>query len=415
MNPVVELITFGPSQALRVTPPQNVARVATHFILLLDISESMLDGNKLENCKKCASLIVNFMTPEDRISLITFGEDAELHLKYTPAEESNKEAIKGTIQSIVCNGCTNLSAGLGYVRDVCEGTLKTGLLILTDGHANRGVHSAPELRQMIRSLSDRFSNLSVHCVAYGHDHNTDLLKGIAEDTQGSYNIVNTIEDTAFAFGETLGGLMSCAYQNVVVQVPSGSVVHGPYKIVNNTVRIGDVYAGTKPMILLDMTSLDVTVTGMTLPDLESWSVKPTVVALQGRDKDIELTKLRYTCTHIITRIRKGERDLLRVVDDFENALKDEFFTGHPVANLLKSEVETLRSMIRMAQGGNLDHHTHAIATQLQTSLGGGRGFSSPSAGGGRQRSNTHEDPSDAFQNEAQSALATLMRSASQEP
>jgi len=410
MNPVVELITFGTSYALRVTPPQNVARVPTHFILLLDVSESMLEENKLENCKKCASLIVNFMTPEDRISLITFGENAELHLKYTPAEESNKEAIKGTIQSIECNGCTNLSAGLGYVREVCEGTLKTGLLILTDGHANRGVSSSSELRQMIRSLSDRFSNLSVHCVAYGHDHNTDLLKGIAEDNQGSYNIVNTVEDTAFAFGETLGGLMSCAYQNVVIHVPSGSVVHGPYKIVNNTVRLGDVYAGTKPMILLDMPSFDVTVSGMTLPDLEPWTVTPTVVALQGRDKDIELTKLRYTCTDIITRIRNRERGLTRIVDDFENALKDEFFNGHPVASLLKSEIKTLRSMIE----NGLDHQTTVFATQLQTSLGGGRGFSSPSA---RRRHSVceNDDPSDAFQNEAQTVMASLMRSASQQP
>jgi hypothetical protein len=410
----IELITFGASQALRVTPPQNVARVATHFILLLDVSESMLEENKLDNCKKCASLIVNFMTPEDRISLITFGEDAELHLKYTPAEESNKEAIKGTIQSIESNGCTNLSAGLGYVREVCEDTLKTGLLILTDGHANRGVSYSAELRQMIRTLSDRFSNLSVHCVAYGHDHNDGLLKGIAEDNQGSYNIVNTVEDTAFAFGETLGGLMSCAYQNVVVHVPSNSVVHGPYKIVNNTVRIGDVYAGTKPMILLDMPSLDVTVSGMNIPSLEPWTVTPTVVALQGRDKDIELTKLRYTCTHIITRIRNRERGLTRVVDDFESALNDDFFNGHPVAKLLKSEIKTLRSMIE----NGIDHQTSVVATQLQTSLGGGRGFSSPTT---RRRNSSigcapvQEDPSDAFQNQAQSAMASLMRSASQQP
>ena len=209
--------------------------------------------------------------------------------------------------------------------------------------------------------------------------------------------------------------MSCAYQNVVVQVPSGSIVHGPYKITNNTVRIGDVYAGTKPMILLDMPSLDVTVRGMTLPDLESWTVTPTVVALQGRDKDIELTKLRYTCTHILTRIRNGERDLSRVVDDFENILKDEFFTGHPVANLLKAEVETLRSLIQNTQNGHLDHHATVLAAQLQTTISTARGFSS--AGGGRRHrsGSAHEDPSEAFQNDAQTVMASLMRSASQQP
>lgn len=132
-----EFLTFPPSSdasvraAIRITAPETVTRIPTHFILLIDVSESMLDERKLENVKRCSSLLLNFLKEDDTISLISFGEDAKLHLNHVSADEGNKATIKQAIQNLQCSGCTNLSAGLGYVRTVCEGqSQKTGLLLL---------------------------------------------------------------------------------------------------------------------------------------------------------------------------------------------------------------------------------------------------------------------------------------------
>jgi hypothetical protein len=353
----------------------------------------MLDDRKLEHVKRCASLLLQFMKEDDRISLISFGEDAELHLKSVPADQGNKSVIQQSIQSLECRGCTNMSAGLGYVRTACEtSNLKTGLLLLTDGHANRGVSSPSELRSIMSTLCSTFPNLSCHCVAYGSDHNEDLMRAFAEDNRGSYNVVTTLEDTAFAFGDTLGGLMSCVHQNVQIEVPIGTEVLGPHKYTERNERLwislGDVYAGTKPLVLfhLPCNDMNIRVHGMSLPDLQSWTIEPIPQTCTTRQKDVHLTQLRYMCTHILEGLNtwysktiQQQEKLKRGIETFKESVNDTFFDGDPIANLLRSELSVINDLLRRAESGDMDHQTHCITTQHITSIGLGRGFSSPMA------------------------------------
>lgn len=457
-TPVIEFLTLRPVLtgqsmvpcAVRLNAPAAVDRIPTHFVLLLDVSESMMDARKLENCKRCATLMLDVMTGEDRISLITFGEEAQVHLKRVPADDAHKQVIISTIKSLRVNGCTNLSAGLGYVHEVCEDdTLKIGLLILTDGHANRGVSDPTGLRSIVGGLRTALPSLSVHCVAYGSDHNEHLMRGIAEDCQTSYNVVNTVEDTAFAFGETLGGLMSCVYQNCAIKVPPGSKVRGPHKILDNSIRIGDVYAGTKPLVLVDIPSEAVNlvdgleVVGMRLPDMSRWSVHPIQTLLAERDKDIELTGHRYTCADILRDIQNwrgldtAARDAFEArIAEFENAVGEPFYNGHPVATLLRGEVAEMRQLLQSARTGYLSHAEQVTAAQHLTSVGLARGFSTPLAPRAPQRrgprvafagnvSPTADEeenptgppppmtaPTSAFANDTQSRIANMLRASS---
>ena len=47
----------GPA-ALKITVPQSDVRIATHFIALIDVSESMQDMSKLTHVKHCMSLLL---------------------------------------------------------------------------------------------------------------------------------------------------------------------------------------------------------------------------------------------------------------------------------------------------------------------------------------------------------------------
>ena len=430
--------------AIRFKAPADVERIPTHIILMVDISESMMDEHKLENVKKCCELLLTFLNETDKVSLITFGDTAKLHLKCVVATEANKTAAQHSIKNLVCDGCTNLSAGLGYVDEVCaESTLKTGLLILTDGHANRGVTNAETLRGIISGLRERNTNMSLSCVAYGHEHNAELLQTLAEDAQGAYTIVRSIEDTAMAFGDTLGGLMSCAFQNVELDVPKDTIVHGPYKttVVNERlkIQIGDVYAGTKPLVLLDIPtavvqSVDTILLRATkLPELTAIRCSLLAEELAERDIDIEITRHRYTCAKILSSIRGWstlgliERDGLPVqIDVLETALGDTVFDGHPVANLLRNEITILRTTLDRARMRMLCAEDHTTLAQHVTTVALGRGFSSPmhirSARGHTWSASSAApaDPTDidettnAFQNPLQAVMSVAMRTASQQ-
>jgi hypothetical protein len=434
------------SCAVRLKAPADVARIPTHIILMIDISESMLDDHKLENVKKCCELLLTFLNETDRVSLITFGETAKLHLKYIAATEANKTAAQQTIKNLLCDGCTNLSAGLAYVDEVCrESTLKTGLLILTDGHANRGVSDANALRGIVGGLRERNTNLSLSCVAYGDNHNADLLRNLAEDAQGAYTIVRSMEDTAMAFGDTLGGLMSCAFQNVQLNVPKDTVIHGSYKTTLDEdrlkIHIGDVYAGTKPLVLLDIPTVvvravdTVLLRGTKLPELSTFHCSLIADDLDERDIDIDITRHRYTCAKILNSIRSWsslgltERDGLGAqIDALASALRDTVFDGHPVANLLRSEIVVLRLALERARLHVLGTEDHTMLTQHVATVALGRGFSSPmhvrsvrppqnvwSAASAEAADPTGIDEnSNAFQNPVQAMMSVAMRTASQQ-
>jgi hypothetical protein len=446
--------------AIRLRAPQNVNQIATHFILLCDVSESMNDENKLNNIKKCAELVVGVLTDQDSMSLITFGDSATLHFNKVKADESNKAIMCSALKGLRCDGCTNLSAGLGYVREVCVGSdQKTGLLILTDGHANRGIYEPSALAHLVQGLRTDFPSLSVHCVAYGTTHNADLLGGIAQESQGTYAIVNTIEDTASVFGDTLGGLMSCVMQNGCVIVPEASIVHGPQKVVRENgickIELGDVYAGTSPLILVDIPEEFVggaeciTLKGMELPDLRPWKVNPILVDAEGRQIDIELVKLRYKCTDILKTLMRwtdlADAERVIVAEDvlkFKNAVLDEVYNGNTVAEILRGEVGMLETTLERVRRGRLDVDERALASQHATTIGLGRGLSTPSAPRIQRRnaqvwSNRSytgvEDPEETggsdleptgsvpvapqpsgFQNAVQSRLSHVLRTASQQ-
>jgi hypothetical protein len=406
----------------------------------------MNDDHKLDNIKRCAELVVGLLNAQDSMSLITFGDAATVHFKHMAATETNKAVMCSILRGLRCDGCTNLSAGLGYVREVCEESAqKSGLLLLTDGHANRGVYDPDSLCRIVQSLRSDFETLSVHCVAYGTNHNAELLRSVAEDSQGSYAIVNTVEDAATAFGDTLGGLMSCAAQNTTVCVPAGSIVHGPQKVRNEDggcfVDLGDVYAGTTPLILVDIPEAAaggaecISVRGMLLPELQMWRVCPILVEAEGRQIDIELVKLRYVCADLLADIMKwrGLTNVERVeleahLAAFIAKLGDEAYAGNPVADILRREVPVLQETLERAQRGCLHIDDNVIVNQHIASIGLGRGFSTPrapraprAAGRRAQVWSEAEDPDETsvlesahgFQNALQSHISQMLRAASQ--
>jgi Mg-chelatase subunit ChlD len=418
--------------AIRIKVPDTSQRIPTHFILLLDVSESMSDDGKLANVKKCAEVVLQILTEKDRISLITFGEEAKLHLNRVVADESHKISIRSVIQGLVCDGCTNLSAGLAYVKEVCEGEqMKTGLLLLTDGHANRGVYSPRSLRKIIKNIHEEISTLSVTCVAYGSDHNADLLRGVAEDSQGTYTIVNSIEDTAMAFGDTLGGLLSCSFQNMKITVPEGSEVHGPYTIKKNEISIGDIYSGTSPLVLLDIPKdkLDGTVIlkGVALPEFVNFTITLGLTYETERQVDVETTRLRYQCTSILKDLKDWselsateKEEMKERIDVFEMKLEDPFFSGNVLIQLLKDEVVVLRETLKRATEGIVNNADTAVMSQHITSIGLGRGFSTPMAPRSRRYTEEYEENpvemvsgvNSVFQNPVQVQLSQLLRTAS---
>jgi len=403
---------------VRLIAPPTVEHTPTHYVLLIDISESMLQDNKLSNVKRCLQILTNFLQEVDKVSLITFGEDSNILLNRITYSSSTKETIRQQIAALQVDGWTNLSAGLANVSRVLVPGEKSGLLLLTDGHANRGVMNIDNLETIITGLKGTYPMLSISSIAYGTDHNATLLKLVAEKSQGTYSIVDSIESTAFAFGDALGGLLSAYAQMVKVLVPADTTVSGPLVLENNCIKIGDIYTGTKTLILFKVPTshlgnckLEATL----LPSLQLFQNDLVFSPLLARDKEIELTKLRYKCTEILSKINKywtlnslAAAAFKSLVQEFKQQLMLEDYNGHPIADLLKNELVLIEQ--GMLTNTSQDNAYANVVSQHVTSIGLGRGYSSP-----LPRVRQQEDSQDpcVFQNSIQNNVASLMRAASQ--
>ena len=297
--------------ALILKGQSSVQRQSVHMIFVVDISDSMSEGRKLETVKQSLQFIVPLLTQDDMVSLITFGDQAEILLKQVPASEQTP--IFGKMKSLRTNGYTNMSGGLMCITDCLANldrpTMKTGVLLLTDGHANKGVSDIAGLKTIVRRLAEVHPSLTLTTIGYGHDHQVDLLRNMAEVGGGSYNIVYTLESVATTFGEVLGGLTTVVAQNVEVRVPATVELKTGYAIRTNAaneqiVRIGDVYADNE-IILLFAAEQDVTlrVTGHDMTSITGIDtiVEPTVPSSASQEvpKAIEIAMFRHEVSELL--------------------------------------------------------------------------------------------------------------------
>lgn len=226
-----------------------------HLCFVIDTSASMEEDKKLENVKRSIHFLLDFLSAEDMISIVTFSEVARVILDKVAVTTTEKENIRARISIISVESNTNLSAGIVQSRDCLLndiGKYKQGILLLTDGNANLGLTRPADILEIVTNTIGG-AGTSISCVGYGTDHNVDLLQTISTQGGGSYYVVNNLEDVACVFGDILGGLMSCSAQQMRVILPPGTEVKTRYarNVVNGCVNIiiGDMPAGMTAVFL----------------------------------------------------------------------------------------------------------------------------------------------------------------------
>lgn len=385
--------------AVQLETSENGSHVPTHYVFLVDTSGSMSEDNKLENVKRCLGSMMNYVQDDDHFSLITFESSSIIHIDHIVTSSENKTYIMEIMKKVFVEDMTNLSAGLGNVRKVVTGTNrseKTALFLLTDGHINQGVTADATLLEILHGILQSHGNMNAYCIGYGADHNAELLRAISIDGQGSYNIVNSVEDVASAFGDTIGGLISIVAQNTCIRFPSGTSVLGTVKHTkvgsgesgSVILHIGDLYAGTQPIFLVEIPRSvlmrhggnTVTVSTMELPYLIE-----TNTILQGNidvhaNQTIQLTHLRYTCTDLLTKMQRwnqmgvAEKDILRAkVGAFKTDITAEMYNGSILAEQLREEIPIME---RTMNGEWMDEGTRNVMSQHVAYFGLGRGLNS---------------------------------------
>ena len=122
--------------------PATEERSPATLEVVLDRSGSMHDG-KLDAALTALDALVARLDPSDRFGLVVFDDQVEVVVPAGPL--TDKPAVREALRRVPPGGMTNLSGGylrgLQEARRVADGRGAT-LLLLSDGHANRGVTEA---------------------------------------------------------------------------------------------------------------------------------------------------------------------------------------------------------------------------------------------------------------------------------
>ena len=179
---------------------EQVERLPLNLSLVIDRSGSM-NGEPLDEAKKCASMLVDRMNENDRLSVVTYESDAEVLVASQPV--SHKEHFKSQINSIRPGGMTALydgwSLGAEEVAKNSNGNFISRVLLLSDGQANQGLTDDG----VIAAHCQKMAEAGVTTSTYGlSEHfNENLMAGMASAGQGQAHYGQTAEDLIDPFKE----------------------------------------------------------------------------------------------------------------------------------------------------------------------------------------------------------------------
>lgn len=166
---------------------RRAERTPLNIALVIDASGSM-GGGKLEAAKAAALGLTDRLTERDRLTLVSFASDVQVHLDAVSVTKENAIRIRTAVSLLQTRGMTNLSggwfAGVECAARIADedARMTPRIIILSDGQANEGISDPNELREHAGEL--RLRGVLTSTLGIGDGYDEQLLRGIAENGGG---------------------------------------------------------------------------------------------------------------------------------------------------------------------------------------------------------------------------------------
>jgi Ca-activated chloride channel family protein len=193
-------------------PPMNL-------VLLLDVSGSMDEPNKLPLLKSSLELLVNQLTDRDKVSIVTYAGESGVALE--PTSGKDKLKIKQAINELQPGGGTSGEEGLNLAYKMAKrGFIKNGnnrIVLATDGDFNLGLSSDEEMEKLIEEK--RKSGIFLTCLGFGSGNFKDSkMEILANKGNGNYAYIDNISEANKFLGKEFGGTIFTIAKDVKIQI-----------------------------------------------------------------------------------------------------------------------------------------------------------------------------------------------------
>ncbi len=207
-NPENELVTIRVRAA---DLPANLPRKAHNLVLLVDVSGSMTDANKLPLLIAGFTEFVNGLEECDRISIVTYAGRSGVVLEPTTCDQ--KEVILAALNNLVSGGSTNGIGGIMTAYELAEKhydpKLNNRIILATDGDFNVGINSTTELEAYISTKRGKGIYLTALGFGMGNYRN-DILETLADRGDGNHFYINDLITSKKVLSGDIGNLINIA-------------------------------------------------------------------------------------------------------------------------------------------------------------------------------------------------------------
>src|SRR5688500_17225541 len=189
------------------------ARTALNLCLVIDRSGSM-EGPPLDYVKQACSYVVDLLTPNDVLSIVTFEETVDVLMP--PQRVSNKQPIKDGISRLMAGNTTDLHGGISLgaqqVMQVTDPGRATRIIVLSDGDPTAGIKDFSALVALAGDVKSR--GVTITFLGFGPDYNEELLASMAKRAGGNYYFIPQPQLIPEIFRTELEKLMTVTARNL---------------------------------------------------------------------------------------------------------------------------------------------------------------------------------------------------------
>ena len=201
----------------RVVPDENRKDAMLTFVI--DVSGSMAIENRLELVKGALTLLVEELRPRDKVAIVAYSNRARIVLPHTGIE--GREGILAAIHSLVPQQATNVDEGLRLGYSLALRNPKIGginrVILCSDGVANVDATDPDVILRKVRGHVAE--GITLTTIGVGIENFNDvLLEQLADNGNGSYAYVDTLNEAKRVFVENLTGTLQLIAKDAKVQV-----------------------------------------------------------------------------------------------------------------------------------------------------------------------------------------------------
>ncbi|GGD08260.1 vWA domain-containing protein [Aquisalinus flavus] len=212
--------------------------LATNVVLLLDVSGSMSDEDKLPLLKKSLGLFVDQMDEDDTVSIVVYAGAAGVVLAPTPG--NSKTQIMQAMDKLSAGGSTAGGQGIELAYSLAEENFaedKVNRIILaTDGDFNVGIADPQRLEDYVARKRQEGIYLTVLGFG-GGNYNDVMMQKLAQSGNGIAAYIDTLDEARKVLVRELNSSMFPIANDLKFQVEFNPMTVKEYRLIGYQTRL----------------------------------------------------------------------------------------------------------------------------------------------------------------------------------